>query len=85
LLYGLESYFLLGSLPKSQDIQDIYIVNPMLQFFQSPPLSIESQVIHPGLEYNGEECLMGYVVVLFMTKNKNKKFVLIDWKTFQKD
>jgi hypothetical protein len=84
---ALESYFLQGSLPKSQDIQDevthhhLDSITPILPYFdQGPPLSIESQVIHPQLDY------VGYMDALAIYgKTKNKRLVLIDWKTSQKD
>lgn len=55
----------------------IHSLSPVIDDFQRPALSLESQVIHPTLNY------VGYFDALAYHK-KSKKVVLIDWKTSEK-
>ena len=58
-------------------------LSPLLQRFARPPLSTESLVFHPTLNYKGymDCCTICYDERNFKSKSK---LVLIDWKTSQK-
>merc|ERR1712051_602256 len=55
----------------------IHSLSPVIDDFQRPALSLESQVIHPTLNYAGYFDALAY-------HKKSKKVVLIDWKTSEK-
>jgi len=85
LHYAVEEYFgdtgsLRASLKADGDqiVQNmIHSLSPVIDDFQRPALSLESQVIHPTLNY------VGYFDALALHK-KSGKIVLIDWKTSEK-
>jgi len=85
LHYAVEKYFGdSGSLSASleaegdQTVQNmIQSLSPIIDDFQRPALSLESQVIHPTLNY------VGYFDALAFHK-RSDKIVLIDWKTSEK-
>ena len=79
---AIERYFFDGSLPDPKDIQDdisrnhLSSIAPILASFHRPPLAIESQVIHPDLDY------VGYFDALTFIGHTA---IMIDWKTSKKD
>lgn len=79
---ALEHFFFQGSLPDPMAIKDgisrnhLSSIGPIIDCFHRPPLSIESQVIHPDLDY------VGYFDALTFLEDTA---VLIDWKTSKKE